>query len=941
MNSFGSGVACLLVASGLFAQTATVNGRVSDESGAVVPASKVTLNGPQGLTRTAIAAGDGTYVFAGLPAGNYSVAAAAPDLVMAQPVKFTLGISGQSINLQLKIAATAVAVTVQENLGPAVSTEASSNSSATVIAGDDLQSLADDPDDLQADLEALAGPSAGPGGSEIFVDGFSGGQLPPKASIREVRLNSNPFSPEFDKVGLGRIEIFTKPGSDTYHGILGFNLGTDVWNSRNPYAVQKAPFLLQETEDSFSGPITKRTSFTLDLQRQAVDNGSVTNGVTLDPGTLAAAPFTSVFKTPQRHFIVRPHIDYQINENNYLSLRYTLARVDIHDQGIGGFDLISRGYHLVNNYDTAQVVETSVHGNLVNEIRFQYHRWGYATTANTPGPFIQVLGAFNGGAASTPHNRDVQTATELQNNTSIVHGAHAIRFGTRLRLMSDDSYWLENFNGQFIFSGALGPELDPGNRPVLDRNGQPVLVQLPAIERYRRTLLGLPGGGASQFILNTGNPQTNVKRFDAAEFFGDEWRVRPNFTVNLGIRFESETFISDHLDIAPRVGLAWAPGATASRAGKTVLRAGFGMFYDRFRLDSRVTAERYNGVVQQQYVITNPDFFPRVPLPSELGAGPASQATYEIDAHLRAPYIMQWAVTLERQLPKSTTLAMTYTNAHALHILRSLDINAPLNGVLPYPGKGPIFLDTSSGLFNQNQLSINVTSKVNGAVSVYSTYVLNKVMSNSDGLVTFPGNPYDFAGEYGPSYFDIRHRVIFGGSMNTKWNLRFNPLVTWQTGAPFNITTGGDPYGTTLFFARPGTGADPVKPGLIQTSYGLLDPNPVPGEKLLGRNSGRGPFQIQTNLRVTKTWGFGAENAAGGPAASRSVFSNPEARRYNVSLGMSARNLLNHTNQGTIIGNITSPLFGQANQVAGGVNGEGFSENASNRRLELQLRFTY
>ncbi len=147
---------------------------------------------------------------------------------------------------------------------------------------------------MQADLEALAGPAAGPSGNAIFIDGFSGGELPAKESIREVRINQNPFSPEYDKIGLGRIEVFTKPGTDQFHGTVGYNLGTDKWNSRNPYAGEKVPFLLQESENSFSGPLTKRSSFTLALERQAVDNGSVTNAVVVSPGAFAITPFTSV-----------------------------------------------------------------------------------------------------------------------------------------------------------------------------------------------------------------------------------------------------------------------------------------------------------------------------------------------------------------------------------------------------------------------------------------------------------------------------------------------------------------------------------------------------------------------------------------------------------------------------------------------------------------------
>jgi hypothetical protein len=486
-----------------------------------------------------------------------------------------------------------------------------------------------------------------------------------------------------------------------------------------------------------------------------------------------------------------------------------------------------------------------------------------------------------------------------------------------------------------------------------------MLQQIPGIEQYRRTLLfqrlgDTPaqiralGGGASLFSITGGSTEINASRYDAAVFVGDDWRLRPNLTLNLGFRVETQTKISDHFDPAPRIGLAWAPRSTPSHPGKTVIRAGFGVYYDRFRIENIVTTMRYNGISQQQYVIANPDFYPNVPAIASLGVTASSQSTQEQDSHLRSPYVFQESVSVERQLPRTTTLAVTYSNLHALHLLRSEAINAPFpgtyagpgTGVYPYPGKGPIFLMSSSGLYNQNQVAFTVNSKLNSAVSFYSTYLLTKTLNSTD-VLTVPANPYDYSGEYGPASLDIRHRVTFGGSINTKWNIRLNPLFTYSSGAPFNITTGGDPYGTTIYSARPGIGADPSKPGLIQTAYGLLDPNPSPGEKLLGRNSGRGPIQIFANLRVTKTWGFGAEKSPGSAAARGGFFSNPAGRRFNLALGVSARNLLNHNNPGTIIGNITSPLFGRANQLAGSPNGDGFSENASNRRLELQLRFTY
>jgi hypothetical protein len=233
-------------------------------------------------------------------------------------------------------------------------------------------------------------------------------------------------------------------------------------------------------------------------------------------------------------------------------------------------------------------------------------------------------------------------------------------------------------------------------------------------------------------------------------------------------------------------------------------------------------------------------------------------------------------------------------------------------------------------------------------------------MSDTDGLNTFPGNPYNFAGEYGPAATDARHHVMVGGTINLRGNIRLNPLFEIRSGLPFNITSGQDTFDTTLFTARPAFATDPARPGLIKTPYGLLDPSPIPGEMVLPRNYGRGPAQITLNLRIGRTWGFGPDKGASGsgvasrdakqssgqglgpPVGGRGLFTQPSTeRRYNVTVSMSGRNILNHTNPGFIIGNITSPLFGRANQIAGTPNGEGFLENASNRRLELQIRFTY
>ena len=478
MNRIHSLILSLFFASTVaFSQTAMLTGQVADESGAVVPGAKVTITGPGNSIKSATADNNGMYSLSALAPGAYSVMAAAPDLAM-QPVRVTLKAGSQTLNLQLKVASTVQQVTVAESVAPVLSTESSSNASALVLRGADLQALSDDPEDLQADLEALAGPSAGPSGGSIFIDGFSGGELPPKDSIREIRINQNPFSPEYDHIGFGRIEIFTKPGTDKFRGTFFYNFANQIWNSRNPYSAEKADLSLNELGGNLSGPVNKRTSFTVDFQKHIVDNGSIVNAVTLDPATLLPASFHQNTTTPQHRFIISPRLDYTLNPNNTLVVRYSATQFTISDAGIGSFDLPSRGYH--NDYlsQTVQATETAVIGTSINETRFQYYRSAYQLTANTTDPTILVLGSFNEGASTVGHTSDHQNYYELQNYTTMSRKAHQFKFGVRMRGQTDNNTSPSNYRGTFTFAGGLAPLLGANNQPLPGTE-----IQITSIER--------------------------------------------------------------------------------------------------------------------------------------------------------------------------------------------------------------------------------------------------------------------------------------------------------------------------------------------------------------------------------------------------------------------------------------------------------------------------
>jgi Carboxypeptidase regulatory-like domain len=994
--------------------SAILHGVVTDESGAVIPGAHVTVSNATGPVKSVVSSDNGDYSIAGLSPGKYTVSAASPGLQQIQPMAIDLSGSGATANLQLTVAAEKQEVTVQENSGPAVSVDPSQNAGALVLRGADLQALSDDPDDLQADLQALAGPSAGPSGGQIYIDGFTGGTLPSKDSIREIRINQNPFSPEFDKLGYGRIEILTKPGTDKLHGNVFADFGDDIFNSRNPYAAEKAPFLQRNFGGSLSGALGKKASFFVDVQDRDIDNGNVINVVAVDPNTFAIVPYNTVFEAPQNRFRISPRIDYQLSKNNTLTMRYGYTRNDLEDQGVGNLSLTSRAYNSLDTDHTVQLVETAIlSSKVINETRFQLYHENTTELASNALPGVTVAGAFNGGGAQVGHTVDTENHYEFQNYTTVSGGAHTWKFGVRVRAVTIDSTSPKNFGGSYTFNGAYAPILDANGLPVApgaqcdQANPDPAGCQLlTSIQAYQRTLflqqIGLNaaqiqklGGGPSQFSIATGNPLASVDQVDIGAFVGDDWRVRPNLTLSLGLRYETQTNIHDWHDWAPRIGFAWAPGQNKNNPRpKTVLRGGFGMFYDRFGEQNVLTAERYNGILQQQYVITQSSLNPIPFTPDVAGVPPgltptaSPQTIQQIDSNLRAPYIIQEALTVERQLPKNTTVSVSYVNSHGVHELRSQDINAPIQGTYTGPGTGiypfgnanPVLLMESSGIYNQWQLITNVRTQVNKRISLNGYYQYGRAKSNTDGVNTLPSNPYSMDGEYGPSSLDSHNRAFVGGTISAPLGLQLAPFITAESGAPFNITTGTDPYGTTLFNARPGISSVPTK-YLFDGIY--LNPNPNPGDPILPRNFGRSPGSVNVNLRVSRTFGFGGSREAarnnnrnnpdfgggggggrpggggfpggGGPGGGGGFGGGAgggpggffrglngggsTGQRYNLTISVQARNLLNHTNPGPVNGIISSPLFGESNSLAGGFGA--FAQSGNNRRIDLQARFTF
>jgi len=892
-------------------QGAGLRGQIIDPSGAVIPNATVTLTGPNGVERHGVADATGVFLFLGLSPGNYTVRTIAPGFSAAENQLNLTGSRITDLEVRMTVALELQAVTVSETQQSQVQLDPSHNAAQLVLQGQDLDMLADNQNDLQTDLQALAGPTAGPNSGQVFLDGFTHGDLAGKQAIRDVRVNNNPFSAEYDRPGFGRVEVTTRSGTDRLHGSAGANIADSALDARNPYSLRKPTTQMRQFDFNLTGPLSKSLSFTLDAVHQTQDTTALINAQILD-ASFQPLRANQLVATPYIRRNVAPKFDYSITPNVTFSARYSWFHPSIENNGVGGFTLLSRATSSVQTHQSGTFILTVLKGSrYVNETRFQYHHLANDQQGDASTPAIVVSGAFASGGAPFAGNWVREGTYEFYNSSSYTAGAHFIKFGVRMRAYTVGDSSTTNFNGTFTFT---------------------------SLNAYRLTVQGLAdgltmaqiraqGGGPFQYSVTTGTRFLRLNQVDAAPYLQDDWKVKANVTLSLGLRYEAQTNVGGLRDWAPRVGLAWGLGR-GPRAPKTVLRLGYGIFYDRIDYSLTLQALRQNGIGQQFLLVTAPAFFPVAPPPIAAWA----QTIQQLSGMLRAPMSLQSAVTLERQLPKKTTLSVSYINTRGIHQLREHDINAPLpgTGVFPYATADPMFLYESSALYKQWQLSVNLNARVNSRFSLFGYYTYGRASSDSDGVTSFPANNYNLTAERGRAGFDIRHKAQIGGSISAPFGIQFAPNIQISSAPPVNITTGTDLNGDTLLTDRPAFAAVAPDPshGVVATRWGVfnLDPihNPAAGSTIIPRNFGIGYGRWDVSGRVSRAWGFG-ERPAG----------NSAGKRYTLTVAVQGRNWFNHVNPGAPVGILSSPFFGQPLNLQ---TGQG---STANRRLETSLRFSF
>jgi hypothetical protein len=929
------------------AQTGSITGTVVDPQRAVVPRAVVTVMRAD-VTQATVPADDlGRYSVTGLAPGRYVVEAQAPGFRATRKEDVTVNAGAvQRLTLILEIEVQQEQVMVS---GSDVDSSPEKNGSAIVLKGKDLDSLSDNQDELQMQLEALAG-SDPETGTQFFVDGFSGGKLPPKSSIREIRINQNPYSAQYDSLGYGRIEIFTRPGTDKLHGDLWMEGNDSSFNARNPFVTSEPPYYSYQYEGDITGPITKTASYFAGLYNQNAINQSIVNAVVLD-SSLNQVPFTQSISSPIRNLNVAPRIDLQIGKVQTLSLRYQLQRSTQTNGGLGQFSLPSQAYDSENTQQIIQFRDTQIYGpKIVNETRFQYIRDRNNLSSLFSDPTVAVQGAFTGGGNSQGVLHDNQDHYELQDYMQMEEAKHDLNFGGRFRAMRDSNYSTANFNGQYTFESITAYQItEQGLRDGLS----------PAAIRAA-------GGGASQYTQTAGKPNIAVSLIDVGLYAEDNWKLKPDVTLSYGLRFESQTDIHDHADFGPRAALSWAISGGKNKPPRAVIRGGAGFFYQRFASGNVLQAERQNGVTQTAVVVNSPDFFPDG-CNSATACDVVSQTSptiYEIDPNLRSPYIMIAGVGVDKPLGKHASISTNYLYSRGEHLFLTRNINAPLPGTYdssdPSSGERPlgtnqnIYQYESEGASGRHRLVVNGNLHAK-SLGLFGSYVFSKADANTSGVASFPSNQYDLHQDYGRASYDIHSRLFLGGFTRLPWKFSLNPFIVYQSGAPFNIVIGQDINGDTQFNDRPAFATDLTRPSVYHTKWGTFDAQPIPGQTIIPINYGKGPSLFIANLRLMKNFTFGPiipdETPAPSPAAAAKdgkAETKPDAkppakpikkeieRRYNLGLGISSTNIFNHVNLGPPVGVLSSPLFGTSTSLSGI-----FGSGSANRTINLDMFFRF
>jgi hypothetical protein len=854
-------VALLLCGSGISAaqppREATLRVTVLDQSGAIIPAARVTLQplDPAGDPQQRPTDERGEAVFTNLPPGRYTVRGEFAGFEPRQIENLRLQGGATRRELRLPIARHAEDVQVGQD-GRERALDPRSGAFATVLSRDQIDALPDDPDEMEAALADMAGP-----GAVIRVDGFRGGKLPPKSQIRGIRFRRDSFAAENHGGGLVFVDITTSPGAGPIRGTADFAFRDESLNARNAFSPERSPEQQQNYGFTLNGTLVKnRTSFSL-TSNGTNSYDSQTIFAAVPGGTLADS-----VRRPTDRANLSARVDHALTRAFTLKASYQRNTVDIDNLGVGDFNLQPRAYSRRTEED---LFRSTVSGPLGRkgfiESRFQARYQTLDSSALTNAPAVIVLDAFTSGGAQIDGGR-ITNDFELATDIDYANGRHAARAGMLLeggRYRSDEA---RNTGGTFTF---------------------------PSLDAY---LAGRP----STFTLRTGTPLVSYSNVQLGLYAQDDIRLAKSLSLSLGLRQELQTHLDDWINLAPRVGATWSP----FKSGATTFRGGAGIFYDWFDAQTYEQTLRVDGVHQVEVAVLDPGY------PNPLTGGnydvlPSGRIVQSPD--LIQPTMARTNVAVEQAIGRYARVNVLYGYGRSRTALRGHDVNAPLpDGERPDPSSGTVTQVESTARSAMHMLHTGLNLNLPWhRTFLFFNYTLGHAMNESDGPFSLPADNLNLRAEWGPTPYDARHRLSAMFNMNLWKGFKLATSVNRSSGLPYNITTGFDDNHDTVSNDRPeGVGRNSAR------GHGRWDV----GARV---NWGFGFGQRKDSGGGTPVIMIRTIGGPGGGDTPMGGFSGAaEDKRWRVELYLAGTNLLNHVNPAGYSGVLTSPFFGQPTSVA-------------------------
>ena len=814
------------------ARPVAVTGVVKDQTGAVLPGAEVTMSvgGSATPSERAVTDSAGGFRFERVAAGSYEIRTEFPGFKpQTTPIRVGARAPGP-VMIVMQIEGVTQEVSVSGG-GPETSTTAANNLDAITVDAntlDDLPVL--DQDIVTAMSRFLDATAIGTNGATILVNGVEVNALALSASaVQQIKINQDPYSAEFMRPGRGRIEIITKPGGKEYSGTFNVRFRDADFAARNAFAAVKPPEQRRIFEGTLGGPLGRggKTDILLSGFYDAQDNQSIVFAQTL------AGVVQANVSTPFRNLLAAGVLTHQQGDNNTQSIRFSHLFQRNTNQGVGGTTLPEAGYNHTDREDEATFTQqTVISTKLLHEVKVLFGVEYEPRVSLQPDPHVVVQDSFTGGGAQNDSIRTEHHFT-LVDALTWSPRKHTVKFGINI----PDWSW-RGYNDETNTAGTF----------------------------YFSTLQDYAAGQPYAFIEQVGNGQVNFLEKVVGLFAQDEIRLRPNLSVDVGLRYDWQNYILNRYNFGPRFSFAYSPDAQ----GRTVVRGGAGIFYDRTGPGPIQDLLRYDGQHLLRYVLTNPGYPNPLAGGETFGAEPPSVVRLAPD--LTIPDSLQYSVSVERQLQPKSTLAMTLSGSRGYDQFLSRDINAPLPPdylARPDPAFGVIREIESTGVARAINLGVTLRGQVTKYFTGTAQYTEGRSWNNTGGITWMPPNSYDVSQEYGPSDNERRHVVELFGSLTAGRWANIGVSFEGYSGRPYSLITGLDEFNTGTANARP--------PGV-------------------GRNTLRAPGYADLDLRWSHEFPF---VPSGQPRAKRTT-----------TFGIDAFNILNRVNDNTPIGNLSSPFFG-------------------------------